>query len=201
MNQPVDDVRTRILQEATRLFAERGSSTPIQAIADAAGITKPTLVYHFGSKKGLREAVFAEFMNHWRDELPRLMGAAASIDTLLRALFDFFRRDPYRARLLLREALDRPGKLREELRHSIQPFTALLTQAIRVGQAGGQLREVIDPEAYVVLVISAAVGVVAVGEQVGGLIAPEPTVDAQQRELIRMARTALLNPPSTPSGD
>ena len=196
MNQPVDDVRTRILAEATRLFAERGASVPIQAIADAAGITKPTLVYHFGSKQGLREAVLAQFMGHWQQELPRLMASAAGIDTLVGALFDFFQRDPNRARLVLREALDRPDHLKEQLRQSVQPYTALLTQAIRMGQASGQVREGLDPEAYVVLVISSAIGVVALGDQVGGLIAPEPSLEAQKGQLIRMARTSLLNPPS-----
>jgi len=195
VNQPVDDVRTRILQEATRLFAERGAACPIQAIADAAGITKPTLVYHFGSKQGLREAVIDQFMAHWQQELPRLMASAAGIDTLVGALFDFFQRDPNRARLVLREALDRPENLKAQLRKSVQPYTALLTQAIRMGQASGQVRETVDAEAYVVLIISAAIGVVALGEQVGGLIAPEPSLEAQKAQLIRMARTSLLNPP------
>lgn len=201
MNQPVDDVRTRILQEATRLFAERGNGTPIQAIADAAGISKPTLVYHFGSKQGLRQAVLDQFMEHWQEELPRLMGSAAGIDTLVGALFDFFQRDPNRARLVVREALDRPEELRAQLRTSVQPYTALLTQAIRMGQASGQVRQGLDAEAYVVLLISSAIGVVALGEQVGGLIAPEPSIDKQRAQLIRMARTSLLNPPSPPSGD
>ncbi|MCP4803835.1 MAG: TetR/AcrR family transcriptional regulator [Proteobacteria bacterium] len=196
------DVRTRILREATRLFAERGvSGTSIQAVATAAGITKPTLVYHFGGKDGLRTAVLAEFMDHWRHELPKLLTAAASggprLDSLVEALFDFFRRDPDRARLLLRESLDRPEELRTLLRDSVQPFTALITQAMRMGQMQGAIREKVDPEAFVVLVISCAVGVVAVGPFVSGLMSPEPSVDAQQAELIRMARVALLNPPGS----
>ncbi len=203
MVQPVDSVPERILSEATRLFASRGfAATSIQAIADAAGITKPTLVYHFGSKDQLRDAVVDALLDHWRDELPQLMVAAQAggprLDSLMAAFFEFFHRDPCRARLLLREALDRPEALRERLRQHLQPWTGLLTQAIRAGQAQGLLRPATDPEAFTVLVISAALGVVALGDHTAALVSPEPSVQAQQDELIRVARTALLSPPKEP---
>ena len=197
MNQPVESIRERILREATRLFAERGvAGTPIQAIAEASGITRPTLVYHFGSKEGLREEVLAVLMGHWRDELPRLMAAASTqgptLDGLLAALFDFFRRDPNRARLLLRELLDRPQPMRALLREMVQPWTALLTRAVRVGQQSGVVRVATDPEAFTVLVISSAVGMVAIGDSTAALMRPEPDAEQLQAELTRMARTALL---------
>lgn len=200
MVQQVDTVRERILIEATRLFGSRGyAGTSIQAIADAVGITKPTLVYHFGSKDGLRQAVLDALMAHWRAEVPRLMTAASAggprLDALLAAFFDFFRRDPDRARLLLREVLDRPEELHDRLRRDLQPWTGLLTQAISMGQQSGMLRPQADPHAFTVLVISAALGVVAVGQHTAALVSPEPSVDAQQDELIRVARAALLQPP------
>ncbi|RME21659.1 MAG: TetR/AcrR family transcriptional regulator [Deltaproteobacteria bacterium] len=200
MVQPVDSVPERILAEATRLFASRGfSATSLQAIADAAGITKPTLVYHFGSKDRLRDAVIDALLDHWREELPQLMRAAQAggtrLDALMAAFFAFFRRDPRRPRLLLRAALDRPDALRDRLRQHLQPWTGLLTQAIRAGQAQGLLRPATDPEAFTVLVISAALGVVALGEHTAALVSPEPSTQAQQDELIRVARSALICPP------
>lgn len=199
MDQPVENIPARILRSATRLFAERGvSGTPIQAIAEAAGITRPTLVYHFGSKDGLRTAVLEAVMAHWRDELPRIMAAASSdgptIDSLLGALFSFFRADPARARLLLREMLDRPEPMSELLRETVQPWTLLINQAVRLGQGTGIVRQALDPEAFVVLVISSAVGVIAIGDHAAALMHPEPDSDQLESELIRMARTALLNP-------
>ncbi|MCK6503913.1 TetR/AcrR family transcriptional regulator [Myxococcota bacterium] len=195
----VDTVRERILTEATRLFGAQGvAGTSIQQVAQAAGITRPTLVYHFGSKEGLREAVLDALMAHWRAEVPRLLSAASAggprLDALLLAFFDFFRRDPDRARLLLREALDRPQELALRLRRDLQPYTGLLTQAITVGQAQGLLRADADPHAFTVLVISAALGVVATGADTAALVQPEPSVDALQHELIRVARTSLLPP-------
>lgn len=199
MVRTVDSVRERILSEATRLFAERGvAGTSIQSVSEAAGITRPTLVYHFKSKDGLREAVLDEVMNHWRNELPRLMAAAASggprLDALTGALFDFFRRDPARARLLLREVLDRPDAMATRLRRDLQPMTGLLTAATRAGQAQGLIQPDVDPGAYAVLIISSALGVVAVGGAAGALVAEEPSIDRQQAELLRVARTSLLTP-------
>ena len=43
-----------IARIASHLFAERGfDGTPVRAIAEAAGVTCPTLYYHFKSKEGL----------------------------------------------------------------------------------------------------------------------------------------------------
>lgn len=52
------DNRTNILEKALQLFYEKGyDAIGVQEIADAAGVTKPTLYHYFGSKYGLLEAV------------------------------------------------------------------------------------------------------------------------------------------------
>jgi len=46
---------------AVRAFAGRGyEAVGVQDLCEAAGITKPTLYYHFGSKEGLLSALFEE---------------------------------------------------------------------------------------------------------------------------------------------
>jgi len=48
----------RILQAASRLFAERGyANVSIRDVCKETGTTAPVIYYHFGSKKGLFEAV------------------------------------------------------------------------------------------------------------------------------------------------
>ena len=55
------DNRMNILQKALQLFYEKGyDAIGVQEIADAAGVTKPTLYHYFGSKYGLLEAVARE---------------------------------------------------------------------------------------------------------------------------------------------
>lgn len=52
--------RTALLDAAARLFFERGwEGTSLDAVAGEAGVTKQTLLRHFGSKAGLLEQAFA----------------------------------------------------------------------------------------------------------------------------------------------
>ncbi|MCC8104831.1 MAG: TetR/AcrR family transcriptional regulator [Clostridiales bacterium] len=69
------DNRTRLLQCANELFYEKGyDAVGVQEIVARAGLTKPTLYYYFGSKKGLLEALVAE-------RFERLRGMYRDLDT------------------------------------------------------------------------------------------------------------------------
>ncbi len=51
-----------LLACALRLFSEKGyDNTGVNEIVQAAGVTKPTLYYFFGSKEGLFEAILAQY--------------------------------------------------------------------------------------------------------------------------------------------
>lgn len=50
--------RTRLLQSAVQIFDRKGySAASVREIAEMAGLTKPALYYHFGSKEGLLIAI------------------------------------------------------------------------------------------------------------------------------------------------
>ena len=52
------DNRQLIMEKALELFCARGyDAVGVQEIAEQSGITKPTLYYYFGSKKGLLETL------------------------------------------------------------------------------------------------------------------------------------------------
>lgn len=195
------DVRAEILRVATRLFAQDGyAGTPIQAIADEVGVRKPTLVYHFKSKDALRDEVLGALLSHWRDELPRIMAAASTkgprLESLLAAMFKFFLDDRHRAKLILRELLDRPEAVEAMLQEHLQPWTSLMTAALRASQVQGVVRNDLDPEAYTLLVVTTAIGIIAIGDRASKLMKPEPSVQSQLDELVRVARAALYVPRS-----
>ena len=201
MPTDAEDVRTQILREATRLFAERGfNGTSIQAISEAVGIKKPTLVYHFGSKDKLRAEVIGTLLEHWQAELPTLMSAVNSggprLDALMTALFQYFLEDRNRARLYLREMLDAPELLQAHLRKKLQPWIGLLTQAIGGARREGIIRDGVNAESFVLLIISVSIGTLAIGDRVNALIAPEPSLNDQLQELIRIAKTSLFRVPA-----
>ena len=51
-------VRTRLLNAAVRVFDRKGYvGASVREVAELAGVTKPALYYHFGSKEGVLRAV------------------------------------------------------------------------------------------------------------------------------------------------
>ncbi len=193
------DVRAQILTHATRLFAEQGyDGTSVQEIADAVGIRKPSLLYHFNSKDELRENVISEMLAHWNAVLPSLLLRATReerFDATMEALSKFFIEDPDRARLMLRETLDRPEHMRALLKEFVRPWIKLLGEQLERAKAQGMVQPGVDPEAYAVQVISMAVSGTAVIDTLQTILPNDPlrgtTRERHVRELIRVARSSL----------
>lgn len=87
----------QILDAAEELFAAAGfAATSLRAVTSAAGVNLAAVNYHFGSKEGLIQAVFArrlEPLNHERlQRLDHLLtdraGSTPALEDLLRALFE-----------------------------------------------------------------------------------------------------------------
>lgn len=191
------DVRTRILEVATRLFATRGfDGTAIQDIAAEVGITRPTLVYHFGSKDGLRDEVLDRLLGRWQDELPAVLAAATTGKDRFRsgvtALVSFFLADPHRARLLVRESLDRPDAISERFARHLRPWTPLLVEYVERGQQEGRVHPGVDAEAWILQLLNAAVSTIAAGAVTGAMFADQPSVERQLAELVRIAESSLF---------
>jgi TetR/AcrR family transcriptional regulator len=56
--EPDEHVRTRLLNAAVRVFDRKGyAAASVREVAEMAGVTKPAVYYHFGSKEGLLLAI------------------------------------------------------------------------------------------------------------------------------------------------
>ncbi len=107
MDEPKDN-RARLLTVATRLFARHGyEAVGVQQLAEAAGVTKPTLYHYFDSKRGLLEALladgFADFFATLDGAAPYSRDLLVPLTAYADAYFDFAarRRDLYRLQLAL----------------------------------------------------------------------------------------------------
>jgi len=201
-----NDVKRRIIEEAIRLFGANGfDGTSIQTIADAVGIRKPSLLHHFASKEALREQVIETLLVHWRNELPKLLTAEISgfdrFSSALTAVVEFFLADTNRARLTLREMLDRPETIHSLMTEHLSPLTTVLTDYIRMGQESGTIKRDVHPESYIIQVMVMVVGTVAVGDVVAALVHPGggDSLEPKVSELVRICRDALFTAPR-PSG-
>ena len=192
------DVRAKILTAATRLFAQKGvDGTSLQEISDAVGVRKPSLLYHFPSKDALHESVLRHLISHLSEALPRLLKAAARedrFDAILDETLHFFAADPDRARILLREALDRPAEMKKLLETGALSWMGLLTESIKKAQAEGIMKEDVDPEAWLLQVIHLVVGTFATGPILQILAgSSKKTADERLiRELKRVARASIM---------
>ncbi|MEI6668931.1 MAG: TetR/AcrR family transcriptional regulator [Acidobacteriota bacterium] len=67
--------RNRLLESAVHIFDRKGySAASVREIAEMAGVTKPALYYHFGSKEGLLIAILDEAVREFGKAI-RLAGA------------------------------------------------------------------------------------------------------------------------------
>jgi AcrR family transcriptional regulator len=105
--------RRRILAAAAEVFAAAGyRAASMEDVARAAGVTKPVVYDHFGSKREL----FVEVMERARDELTGLGARAMSADAPARervraaieAFFAYVEANPAPARVLLFAARGEP---------------------------------------------------------------------------------------------
>jgi TetR/AcrR family transcriptional regulator len=95
------EIARHIARVAAKLFASRGyDATSVREIVEAAGVTKPTLYYHFGSKEGLAQALLtvpmAGLIARLRKALHSGSDPVATLADHFDAHFDFFREDPDR---------------------------------------------------------------------------------------------------------
>ena len=102
--KPEDNEAARhIARAAARLFARKGfEATSTREIVEEAGVAKPTLYYHFGSKEGLAKAVLVEPLAELSGRLEAILRHEPDpirvLERVLDAHFDFCREDPDRSR-------------------------------------------------------------------------------------------------------
>ena len=82
-----DLVRRALLDEAAKLSVEQGlAAVTVQAVADAAGVTKGGFMHHFPSKQALIDAVFQEMLEAIdRDLDARIAADSEAYGTFTRA--------------------------------------------------------------------------------------------------------------------
>ena len=195
------DVRSEVLSIATRLFARRGfADTSLQLIADDVGVTKQAVLHYFASKSTLRQAVLDSMLDHWRDVLPGLLLAASAsedrFDAVLGELYRFFTADPDRARLIVREMLDRPAEAKQLLRNAVRPWLLAVAGYIESGREHGRHWPDVDPEVYVLHMLQLVLAAVSSAGVSSATIDSSDAAQRYERELLRIARAALFRDPA-----
>jgi len=173
----------RILLQALKLFSEKGyDASSVREICEAAGITKPALYHHFGSKEGvfraLVEGVFAEMQAGLLEILQDPATAPERLRRIARAYFQKAIEKKDLMRFLMSVVYGPPNSAPVGDVHRLyEEYVRLIREALDGGVAAGEL--VAGPTDARVLAFNGALG-----EAVSGFLTvgrPELTPDLADR--------------------
>ncbi len=134
----------RILDAARSEFAASGfAQAKLADIAAAAGITRPSLLYHFESKEALYAATVQRCFERLAVALQRSIVAPGEfvdrVRATLRSYLEFLASEPEVARIVLRELVAGTGPGAEILLHQVAPLVDLVERFVRT-QGRGAVR-------------------------------------------------------------
>jgi TetR/AcrR family transcriptional regulator len=185
----------RILDAARAEFAQRGfPAARLQDIAERAGLTHPTLLYHFGTKERLYAAVIEQAMEDWAAMTSLAVAQAPPgfdrVAALVDAGLEFFASHHDFVVIWRREAIEGGGRLEQAMADHLRPFFDRAVAFLRGEVAAGRLREH-DPIELMQLVYGAVMTYFSDAGFRARLLQEDPS-SAPARERFRGALTAML---------
>jgi TetR/AcrR family transcriptional regulator len=137
--------RRRILTVARSEFAERGfEGARLQDIAARAGLSHPTLLYHFDSKANLYRAVIESAVSEWAEETEAAVSTALrgfdQVASIVDAGFRFFEHNEDFVRIVRREAIHGGGRLEEAIVGTLRPLLDRAVHFLEREMHAGRLR-------------------------------------------------------------
>jgi TetR/AcrR family transcriptional regulator len=184
----------RILEAARWEFAQHGYAARLQDIAERAGLTHPTLLYHFGSKERLYAAVIEQAMLDWAAMTSRAVSAAPGgferVAALVAAGMEFFATHHDFVVIWRREAIEGGGRLEVAMAEHMRPFLERAVAFLEREVQAGRLRAH-DPLELMQLVYGAVSTYFSDAGFRSRLSGIDP-MTAESRERFREALTAML---------
>ena len=184
----------RILEAARGEFAQHGYAARLQDIAERAGLTHPTLLYHFKSKERLYAAVIEQAMLDWAAMTSRAVSAAPvgfeRVAALVAAGMEFFATHHDFVVIWRREAIEGGGRLEVAIAEHMRPFLDRAVGFLRREVDAGRLREH-DSIELMQLVYGAVMTYFSDAGFRARLFGGDPT-SAEARERFGAALTAML---------
>ena len=144
-----ESTRAALLEAGTHVFAERGfKGATADLIARRARANKAMINYHFGSKKGLYQAILTAIFTEMATRFRGIRSADRSAPEQLRqfvAIFaDLARAHPAFPVMFMREVLSGGEHMRREEFVCLLGAFAQVREAVEQGKADGTLRD-LDP--------------------------------------------------------
>ena len=158
-----------ILEASMQLFARRGyHGTSISQIAEATGLTKGALYWHFKGKEDLFLTVLDRIRETWQEAIMGRIETSARVLEKLEQLFDATSEmvtgsdNPYSMHLFLVSAGAQPemSDFEDAIRAAYAGYVKTLADTIKAGQEDGEIKRDVDAESAAVGIIGCLEGVV-----------------------------------------
>lgn len=158
-------IRAALLKAARELFARRDfKAASVREIAAAARVNPAMVHYHFGDKDGLYRAMLEDTLGPMMRRLQALTEEPGSsreevpLREVLAGVMTTFAREPWLARLIVREVLAEAGPFRDTFIREIGPraggrLPKLLGRAIEQGQVRADLDPTLGTLSFMSLVV------------------------------------------------
>ncbi len=198
-NADAQATRRRLLLAATAAFSRRGlDGTTLRSVAQAAGVTMPTIHHYFGSKQGLFDACREQALHELASELvplgafmgdlrDRVVSEASSelpqlVDRLVREGSKAARSHRMALQLVWRPLVDDGGLDPVWTETVLEPFLGQITEALAGPLDRSPLSLRLDIQGVVALTLRYALSTPEHLAQLAGL--PAPTSAAENDEII-----------------
>ncbi|THH35213.1 TetR family transcriptional regulator [Aliishimia ponticola] len=141
--------RKKILDAGLDVFSAHGyRGATLDMIADAAGLSKPNILYYFNGKEDIHVTLLSQLMETWLDPLRALDPQGDPLEELLayvRRKVDMAREYPRESRLFANEIVQGAPRMGPHLEADLKPLFDEKCAQIRAWMEAGLLAQV-DPQ-------------------------------------------------------
>ena len=192
--------KSRAIDAASTAFARRGfAATSLDELARELGFTKQTILYHFGSKNGLLEAVLVDGADQLIQQLGDAVAAAPAgwpkVEAAVRSAFALAISEPHLLGLL-REVSRLGPPQSDVVLELLGPLVDDAVAALDEGMDAGLFRRS-DPR---IVLVSAYASVTGVVTDAGALTAVGLELDLRVAAQLRRAVLQFLRAALVPAG-
>lgn len=196
--------RETIRDAALEVFSQHGfRGATLDQIAQAAGLSKPNLLYYFPSKEAIHVELLSHLMEDWLDPLHALDPAGDPIDEIVgyvKRKLDMAREMPRESRLFANEIVQGAPRIMDMITGELRQLVDEKAQVIRAWAEAGKIADV-DPHHLIFSIWATTQHYADFDVQVRGILRPSGNghfADAQS--FLTHLFTAALKPEG-PTGD
>ena len=190
--------RRRILDAALDVFSVEGyRGATLDQIAEAAGLSKPNILYYFAGKEEIHVTLLSQLMETWLDPLVEMDAEGDPMTEVLAYVqrkLDMARELPRESRLFANEILQGAPRMGPHLEADLKPLFDQKCAVIRSWIASGKIAPV-DPQHLIVSIWATTQHYADFAAQIRVLLdtdAPAPGADAFLRDLFsKLLRPAI----------